>query len=199
MWIQISAVQDLVECQKAVSLFLKIFIEELDSKNIKNDIISFEPGENFDTYKSVLIQVNESKDKIPDIEGNIQWISDGENEQNQKRKNLFINVEYFEEPSDSDFCKNDIEIKTTKNREGGLNVNRTETSVKITHIPSGISVIAREERTQHLNKKLALSRIQKITRHMKKNGEEKFEKNKHDESECCNPKRVYENNKLKSK
>jgi peptide chain release factor len=42
---------------------------------------------------------------------------------------------------------------------GGQYVNKTESAVRALHIPSGKTVLARGERSQLLNKKLALARL----------------------------------------
>jgi ribosome-associated protein len=42
---------------------------------------------------------------------------------------------------------------------GGQHQNVTESGVRLTHLPSGIVVTARDERSQHRNKTIALDRL----------------------------------------
>ena len=42
---------------------------------------------------------------------------------------------------------------------GGQHQNTTESGVRLTHLPTGISVTARESRSQHRNRKMALARL----------------------------------------
>jgi protein subunit release factor B len=42
---------------------------------------------------------------------------------------------------------------------GGQHQNKTESGVRLTHLPSGLVVTARESRSQHQNRKVALNRL----------------------------------------
>jgi len=63
--------------------------------------------------------------------------------------------------TDPEILKKEVIIETYRSSgPGGQRKNKTETSVRLTHLPSGITVIATEHRSQTQNRKLAFERLQ---------------------------------------
>ncbi|MBI2853296.1 MAG: peptide chain release factor-like protein [Chloroflexi bacterium] len=61
----------------------------------------------------------------------------------------------------------DVKVETYKSSgPGGQKKNKTESAVRLTHIPTGIAVIATEYRSQSRNKELAFLRLQEKLRRL---------------------------------
>jgi len=64
--------------------------------------------------------------------------------------------------TDPEVLKKEVIVETYRSRgPGGQRKNKTETAVRIKHLPSGITVTATEHRSQAQNRKLAFERLRK--------------------------------------
>jgi len=68
----------------------------------------------------------------------------------------------FDIPADDDALLAQCEVQTFRGTgPGGQSVNTTDSAVRLQHLPSGITVVCRRERSQYLNKKTCLERLRR--------------------------------------
>ena len=99
--------------------------------------------------------------------GSIQWVAQSPLRPHHKRKNWFIAVVALPAQPEAGHALTARDVRFEAFRAGGpggQHQNTTASAVRATHIASGLCVVARDERSQHRNKALALHRLAALIR-----------------------------------
>lgn len=193
---QISSGQGPIECEYAVgNIYLALEEEYPDIK-----MISYHKSTNEACCFSSIMFVTDSD--LSELEGTIQCIFKSPFRPHHKRKNWFIDVSII--PEVENICKDqDIKFESFRcSGKGGQHVNKTETGVRLTHIPTGTVVESTEERSQYQNRKNALERLNIILNQAQAVAEARQTNSawrEHNKIIRGNPVRVYEGIKFKRK
>ena len=196
--LQITSGRGPVECCWVVARLAEAMIAAARNNCLHAELIGQEPGPEQGTLLSALIHINGSEALrfATGYEGTIQWIGPSPFRLGHKRKNWFVGVQRALTPEVVPFSPQDVRIETMKGSgPGGQHVNTTESAVRAVHLPTGLSAIARDERSQSANRKRALERLAILLARNELREQARAQRRRwdaHNELVRGNPVRVYE-------
>lgn len=162
-YLQITSGRGPVECCRIVALVLERILKQAQTRKLKVEIVEKEAGPANRTLLSAVIALEGAgcDTLVEEWEGTVLWIARSPYRIHHRRKNWFVGVQTFLLSESREATENEIRYETLRaSGPGGQHVNKTESAVRAVHIPSGISVVASDQRSQWQNKKLATERLQ---------------------------------------
>lgn len=161
--IQITAGKGPAECCRVVACVQSLMMKQAKQKGVQIEVLENKAGElNGTLLSATMMATGDSLDAfINEWKGSILWIAQSPYRKYHKRKNWFVGVSVFDVNELAQWTPKDVKLETCRaSGPGGQNVNKVETAVRGTHLPSGLQVMAMDTRSQLENKKLCLSRLE---------------------------------------
>ena len=160
--IQITAGRGPAECTWVAAQVLKKVLEEAEDQQLETKVLQRETGTESGTVASALIVLKGKLvgEFVASWAGTIQWIGQSTFRKMHKRKNWFIGVFEVVHVPTKNISEKDIQYQAMRSSgAGGQHVNKVSSAIRATHLPTGISVVSMDSRSQHQNKKLATERL----------------------------------------
>lgn len=152
------------ECRRAVGLVLRRIEKEAAQKGLRFDAAIADGGQPGDPASALVTLTGAEAERLAKAwSGTIQWTCKSPFRPHHRRQNWFVGVYPVTgfQAEDVVFTPQELRIETFRSGgPGGQHQNTTDSGVRITHLPTGVSAQSTDERSQHRNRRVALDRLE---------------------------------------
>jgi peptide chain release factor 2 len=167
------------ESQDWANMLLRMYVRWAEQHGFKVEYLEETPGEEAG-LKSVTIRIKgrNAFGWLKSESGVHRLVRISPFDSNARRHTSFASVDVYpviDDRIDIDLKESDVRVDTLRSGgAGGQHVNKTESAVRLTHLPTGIMVMSQNDRSQHRNRAQAWSMLRaRLYERELKNREEK--------------------------
>ncbi len=148
------------ESQDWAQMLLRMYMRWAERRKFKVDTIEYSDGDGAGIKTATIhIKGKNAYGWLKTEAGVHRLVRISPFDSNARRHTSFVSVVVYPEVDDRiviDINESDVRVDTMRSGgAGGQHVNKTESAVRLTHIPTGIAVVSQGDRSQHKNRATA--------------------------------------------